>query len=288
MNSGKMESNPGDFPGFGRLRAACSSGLKGSEILWPSGVGIFHRSDSSLLTSRVDSRPPVLCASFFMSCEVMEFAETGKSQKERPDLPVSLFMVLHTLWLECEKSTELRQIPPIAPASFGRAEVVGTKRLYQSRSPLGLGWRSNRRSHTLFPSMAHSFSDSHMGCIVWPQIVGSRKNPGMPSQCLMCLEVAISQQVHLWEGKTLPISLAKVPTLHRIAVARSLVFWWCYEAWRCYDCGNFPRTHLSGNLLSWPKLAKARSGLVPMFHQWEKKLAVSFGLYNSPRLLGVA
>ena len=65
INSGKMESNPGDFPGFRRLRAAAnSSGLKGSEILWPSGVGIFHRSDSSLLTSLVDSRSLVLCARF--------------------------------------------------------------------------------------------------------------------------------------------------------------------------------------------------------------------------------
>jgi len=34
INSGKMESNPGNFPGFRRLRAAASSsGLKGSEIL---------------------------------------------------------------------------------------------------------------------------------------------------------------------------------------------------------------------------------------------------------------
>ena len=34
INSEKMESNPGDFPGFRRLRAAASSsGLKGSEIL---------------------------------------------------------------------------------------------------------------------------------------------------------------------------------------------------------------------------------------------------------------
>jgi len=34
INSEKMESNPGDFPGFKRLRAATnSSGLKGSEIL---------------------------------------------------------------------------------------------------------------------------------------------------------------------------------------------------------------------------------------------------------------
>jgi len=34
MNSWKMKSNPGDFPGFRRLSAAASlSGLKGSEIL---------------------------------------------------------------------------------------------------------------------------------------------------------------------------------------------------------------------------------------------------------------
>jgi len=109
MNSGKMESNPGDFPGFRHLReAASSSGLKGSEILWLSGgVGIFHRPNSSLLTSLVDSRPPVLCSPFFMSCEAMEFAETGHRREERPDLPVSLLIVLHALRLECEKSLEL-------------------------------------------------------------------------------------------------------------------------------------------------------------------------------------
>jgi len=41
------------------------------------GAGIFHRSDSSLLTSLVDLRSPGLCAMFFTSCESMEFAETG-------------------------------------------------------------------------------------------------------------------------------------------------------------------------------------------------------------------
>ena len=81
--------------------------LKGLEILWPSGVGIFHRSDNSLLTSLVDSRSPVLCAPFFTSCVAMEFAETGFWWKERPDLSVSLLMVLHALRLECEKSMGL-------------------------------------------------------------------------------------------------------------------------------------------------------------------------------------
>jgi len=57
---------------------------------------------------------------------------------------------------------------------------------------------------------------------------------------------------------------------------------------RCCDSGHFPRTHLSGSRLSWPRLAKARSGLVPTFQRRENKLAVSFELYNSPRFLDVA
>jgi len=57
---------------------------------------------------------------------------------------------------------------------------------------------------------------------------------------------------------------------------------------RCCDRENFPRTRLSGSRLSWPRLVKARSGLVPTFQRREKKLAVSFGLYNSPRLWDVA
>ena len=59
------------------------------------------------------------------------------------------------------------------------------------------------------------------------------------------------------------------------------------EGW-CCDRGNFPRTRLSGSRLSWPKLAKARSGLVPTFQRREKKVDVFCRLYNSPRLLDVA
>jgi len=57
---------------------------------------------------------------------------------------------------------------------------------------------------------------------------------------------------------------------------------------RCCDRGNFPRTRLSGSWVSWPRLAKARSGLVPTLQRREKKLAVCFGLYNSPKLLDAA
>jgi len=59
------------------------------------------------LTSLVGSRSLILCAPFFTNCEAMEFAETGQTREERPDLPVSLLMVLHVLRLECEKSLEL-------------------------------------------------------------------------------------------------------------------------------------------------------------------------------------
>jgi len=51
--------------------------------------------------------------------------------------------------------------------------------------------------------------------------------------------------------------------------------------------GIFPRIHLSGSRLSWPKLAKARSGLVPTFHRCEVKLVASVGSCNNPRLLDV-
>jgi len=109
INSGKMESIPRDFPGFRRLRAtANSSVLKGSEILWLTGIGIFHWSDRSSLLSLVDSRSPILCAPFFTSCEVMGFAETGHRREERPDTPVSLLMVLHALRQDCEKSILLK------------------------------------------------------------------------------------------------------------------------------------------------------------------------------------
>ena len=48
-----------------------------------------------------------LVCPFFNNSEAMEFAETGHTREERPDLPVSLLIVLHGLRLECEKSMEL-------------------------------------------------------------------------------------------------------------------------------------------------------------------------------------
>ena len=70
--------------------------------------------------------------------------------------------------------------------------------------------------------------------------------------------------------------------------ARALCLGGVMREGRCCDRGKFLRTRLCGSRLSWPKLAKTWSGLVPTFHRWEEKMAVSFGSYNNPRLLDVA
>ena len=145
----------------------------GSKLLWPERgrdtVSLrcwdFHRSDRCLLMNLVGSLLPFLCDLFFTSCEAMEFAETGHRREERPDLPVSLLMVLNALRLECERSMELT-------ASFhcschfcpSRAAKAGTKRPYQSQFPLGLGGRSNKGSCILRPNMARS-CEGHVGYI---------------------------------------------------------------------------------------------------------------------------
>ena len=201
MNSGKMES----------WRLSWLQAFEGSSNLLRS-KGVRKYCEPQVMESSIGRTAPCwpvswtrdpreLCTPFFTSSEAMKVAERGHWRKERPDLPVSLLMVLHALGLSA-RSRWNWQLPPIAPASSARAEIVGTKRLYQRQSPVGLGCRNDRGSRTLCPSMVHSSSDDHVGCIVGPQIVGSRKNPGMPSQYLMCPEVAISQRIHRWEGKS--------------------------------------------------------------------------------------
>jgi len=77
--------------------------------------------------------------------------------------------------------------------------------------------------------MAHSSSDGHVGYILWPRIAASRKNHGMFSQCLVCPEGLSLDGFTCEKAKVLLISLAKIPTLHRIAVGRNLESWWRYE-----------------------------------------------------------
>ena len=98
----KIESRPGDFPGFRWLRAAASSGLKGPEILFPLSVGTFPQV-GQLLVDEPGGFAAQSCVLFFTS-EAIEFAETGHMQEERPDLPINSLMVPRALRPECEKS----------------------------------------------------------------------------------------------------------------------------------------------------------------------------------------
>jgi len=127
--------------------------------------------------------------------------------------------------------------------------------------------------------MAHSSSGGHVGYIVWPQKVSSRKNPGMPSQYLMCPEVAISQRIHLWEGKNASSQPCESSNASPDSCGQEP--WDSVALWVNADVvtvGTFPG-HVCPN-------GNSRR-LVPTFYRW-KKLAVSFGLYNRPRLLDVA
>ena len=75
---------------------------------------------------------------------------------------------------------EVNGIDDFTTVSSALAEKIGMKRLYQSYSPQERRW-NDRGSRTLWPSMAHSSCDGHVGYIVWLQISGSRKNFDMPS-----------------------------------------------------------------------------------------------------------
>ena len=126
INSGKIESSPGDFRGFKCLSAfTSSSGMKG-----PVGHLAFHTLGTLLLTSLVGSQSLVLCATFFINCKAMVFAEMGHRWEECLELAVSLLTVFHALRLSAKSRVELAPFPN-APES-GRAAKEETKNLLSS------------------------------------------------------------------------------------------------------------------------------------------------------------
>jgi len=96
INSGKIESNLGDFPNSRWIREKANSpGMKGLEMLFPSVVGTFHRSDT-LLPSLVDSRFLVLCALYFTSCCARRWNSlNGFTCKKEKAIPIALRKFQH-------------------------------------------------------------------------------------------------------------------------------------------------------------------------------------------------
>jgi len=98
-------------------------------------------------------------------------------------------------------------------------------------------------------------------CIVWPGIVGSRKNPGVPSQYLNVSGGGnLSTYSPVRGQKRFQSALQKFQRFTGSLWAGTLSLGGVMREGRCCDRESFPRTRLSGSRLSWPKLAKARSG----------------------------
>ena len=79
------------------------------------------------------------------------------------------------------------------------------------------------------------------------------KNPGMPPQCLMCLEVAISERIHVRRQKRFQSALRKFQRFTGLLWAGTLSFGGVMREGRCCEYGNFPRTRLFDSQLSWTK-----------------------------------
>ena len=117
----------------------------------------------------------------------------GHRQEERPDLPVSLLMVLHALRLEFEKSMELTASSYRSCffcCSSDRRDVAA---LLESVPIEAL---MKRISNSLSQHGAYFFRRPRgIHCLAEDSSLSPKS--GMCSQCLVCPEVAISQRNHL-------------------------------------------------------------------------------------------
>ena len=231
----------------------------------------------------VGLRPPVLCAPFFMSCEVMEFAEVGHRQEKRPDLPVSLLIVLHTLRLECEKSMDLtasshrscffcysRDEAALSESVPTRVWMKERQRVSHSLSQLGTQFFLRLRGiHCLAAKSRLSQKSWHALSIFGVSAGGN-----------LLTDSPVRRQ------KRFHSALQKFQRFSRLLWAGTLNLGGFMREGRCCYRGSFPRTRPSDSRLSWPKFAKARSGLVPTFQRQEKKLAVFLLGWMLPRSPG--
>ena len=137
-------------------------------------------------------------------------------------------MALHAVWPECEKSMQLTASS--IRSWFFCCNCESSGEAAQSEAvPTVARKRSHRGCRTLCPSMAHGSSDGTVGCIVQPQIIASRKNPGMPLNIWCVCKLQSLDGFTGEKAKALTIGLAKLPALYRIAVGRNLESWWRYE-----------------------------------------------------------
>jgi len=140
----------------------------------------------------------VLCAPFFTSCEAIEFAETGHRREERPDLPVSLLMVLHALRVSAKRRWNCQL--PHRSSFFGCSRDSRDEAALSVSVPTGSGNVAIERL-ALFVSAWRAVLRRSRGMHCLASNSRLSQIPGMPSKCLLCPEVEVSQRIHLREGK---------------------------------------------------------------------------------------
>jgi len=227
----------------------------------------FFRPDSPLLTSLVNSRSPVLCAPFFTSCEAIEFSETGHRREERPDLPVSLLLVLHALQLECEKSMELTASSHRSYFFFPSRDSRDEATLSES-VPTGARMKERWRVlHSLSQHGTYVFRRPRgLHCLAADSRL-LQKSWYALSIFNVCGGGKLSTDSPVRRQKRFQSALRKFQRFTESLRAGTLSLGGVIKEGRFCDRGIFPRTRLSGSRMSWPRLAKAMPGLLPTFHR---------------------
>ena len=213
-------------------------------------------------------RSPSLVCHFFTSCEGDGVWWDGAQVRGRPDLPVSLLMVLHTLRLECEKLMKLKASSHCS-CFFCAIQEWRDKAALSESVPAGTlrkeRWRvSHSLSHHRTKFLRRQCG---MHCL--------NANTRLSQNSCCFLDVCCIRRLQslneftFQKAKTLSISFAKVPTLQRIGVDRHLL-WVSVALW-----GRVGIVTAGTYLEHVCQAVGTRSGLVPTLHRWEK-LAATF------------
>ena len=145
---------------------------------------------------------------------------------------------------------------------------MGWSNLYQSQSPLELGWRSDRVFRTLCPNMTQFL----------PRIAGSCNILCMSSRCFMCPRW---QSLNLRRQKCFQSTLWKFPRFTGSLWPWALNLGGVMREGLCCDRGNFPTTRLSGSRCPGRHLRRPGPGCCPVgnfqlrFAPWLKLLVMS-------------
>jgi len=97
--------------------------------------------------------------------------------------------------------------------------------------------------------MVRSSSDGHLGYIVWPQKVGSCKNPDALSMSGVSGGGNLSTDSPVRRQKRFQSALRKFQRFTGLLWAGTLNLGGVMREGRCCDRGNFPRMRLSGSRL---------------------------------------